>query len=227
MSNYSGPGYLQSNPNPQLAAMTIPKVVQRVTETALWSTFQFANASAVAGTTARTFQVALGGNGQGLPAAASIAETNMREGGRIVNAAAYAVNGCACAPYYDDDQPVDLRDLLNLQNNAILSWQFIQVEIEIAPISLIGAGGGVFGSTSDVGANYGTNGSQVALNNGAGNIWMYSHSPILLPSGTTFSLDIKWGSSAVVIDGGGVAQASNLRVKNILLGTYRTAVPAA
>lgn len=226
MTQYGAPGLVAANPNPQLAAMSIPKVVQRVTETAIWSTYLFANASAVAGTVARTFTTPLGQTGQGWATGLSISETNMREGGRIVNAAAYAVNGIACQPYYDDQFPVDLQDILNIQNNAILSWQFIQVEIEVAPVSLVGAGGGVFGSTADVGAAYGTNGSQVALNNGAGQVWLYSHSPVLLPAGTTFSLDIKWGTHASTIDGRG-AGLSNLAVKNVLLGTYRTAVPTA
>lgn len=210
---------------PVVASFEIPKNVQRLTESALWSTFQFANAQAVAGTTARTFTTPLGAAGQGFAAALSIAETNMQEGGRLPNGVAFTVQGLACQPYYDDEFPPDATDLWNLTCNATIQWQFTQVTIDVAPIMLIGAGGGVFGATADTGAAYGgNNGSQVSLNNGAGNIWVYSQIAVLLQAGTTFSLNILWGGGAAAINGRSSA-GSNLNVRNVLLGLYRSALP--
>jgi len=97
--------------------------------------------------------------------------------------------------------------------------------IDICPLNLAGAGGGVFGSTADTGGAYGNgNGSQVSLNNGAGQVWIYQFLPVLLPAATTFGVNLVLGQYAAPVNLNSVAgQALALRI--VLLGTRRTAIP--
>jgi hypothetical protein len=209
--------------------MQVPKNVIRINEQAIWSARQYLNAANLAGTREAVFQVGQGSIGQGFARQLSIAETSQTENSRISNARSFLVDAIAIHPYYEggDDAtaifPVAEGDLLNYQAHCVPAWGFLQTVIEIGTGVLIGAGGGVFGSTADTAGAYGASGSQVALNNGAGQCWIYRKNPVMLPGGTVFNMLYLWGLGAVAVDGG--SNSSNLILKTLLLGKYETAVP--
>lgn len=208
----------------QQAPMRLPTELKRYYEGDLWSTFYFANAAALASTSNRLFSTPIGQQGQGFPAQLTQAETNLREAGRVPSGFAFTVKSVAVELKYDDNWGVVRTDILNTQMYGVVSWSFLNTDIEIAPIQLIGAGGGVFGSTADTGAADGGNGgSRTVLNNGAGQVWNYSSLAVLLPANTTFNLIAGFGAGATVVDGG--ANSSNLLLRLHLLGMTTTAVP--
>jgi len=207
------------------AGMELPKAVVRVGEQAIWSTWQYANAAAVANTNNRVFTTPQGMVGQGFGAALTIAETNLKEGGRIPGGQAYDVYGVTCYPHYPTQAPIVSDDVRDVIDNLVLAWDFLQTLIEIAPAQLIGAGGGIFGATADTGANDGGNGSRILANNGNGQLWIYRRFPVMLSANSTYAIVQRWGGNAGVIDGGPTNAAMNVRIG--LLGEYKTAIAVA
>ena len=208
----------------QQAGMRLPTEVKRYYEGDLWSSQFFANAAATANLDRPHFTVPVGQQGQGFAAALSISETNMEEGGRIASGLAYTVRQVAIEPIYDDVWPVVHADIKNLQYSCVPTWRFLNTEVEISPVALIGQGGGIFGTSADTGAaDGGLGGSRIALNNGAGQTWIYYELPVLLPANTTFSLRLRFGANAAAIDGG--RNTSNLIVRGHLIGVITSAVP--
>lgn len=218
-----------------LASFDIPKYMQRATEQPLWSTQNLGGTGTVLANANnfRLFSAQLGATGQGFTPM-TIAETNLREAGRISSGMAYAIYGIAGQIYNISStaaanaalQPT-ATDLWNLTSNCVLLWSFLNTTtLEIAPLSLVGAGGGVFGSTADTGGAYGAAGvgSQVSLNNGAGAVWIYQFLPVMLPGNQQFNVLPQFGGSASPIDLNGVADL-RLALRIVLLGTYRSAVP--
>lgn len=63
--------------------MDLPKSLFRFGETSIWSTFNFPGATAIANTQTRLFTTPRGQTGQGFANALTIAETNLKEGGRV------------------------------------------------------------------------------------------------------------------------------------------------
>lgn len=212
-----------------LAPMDLPKNVIRTSYTALWSAYQYAAAFALAGRADGVFTVQQGGTGQGYAAPLSIAETNMPESGRLPTGMSHTVMGIALYPYYTGgttpttEWAVDGADLRNVDNHLALQWRFLQVFIDICMATMIGAGGGVYGSTADTGAVEGNGGgSRIALNHGVGNVWQCPF-PVLLPAATTFAIVYKWGDLAVAVDGG--VNLCALNVRTSLIGLLQTASP--
>lgn len=230
MSSYGMPAYPQlppPYPGAQSAPMDLPKELRRRGEQAFWSTQSYTDGAAVAGTNERVFTTATGGVGQGFAAALSIAETNMAIGGMIAGGLAFDVYAIACQPYYSavsGQRQIVRADLVNVQNNCVLQWSFLNTLIDIAPASLIGAGGGAFGATADTGGvDGGAGGSRFAFNNGAGQVWAYRQNHVLLPSTTTFAIVLAFGNLASVVDGG--PGSNNLLVRICLIGQFQTAIP--
>ena len=89
-----------------------------------------------------------------------------------------------------------VTELLNIQQNAVLSWDFTQSIVDIAPLHLIGAGGGAFGAVGVSTTNATTQVDTGHMNNGAANIFLYRRHPVSLPGGTTFSILLRFGSRA-------------------------------
>jgi len=210
------------------APMALPKNVVRIGEQAVWSSQRYQDGAALANTEDRIFTTPRGQVGQGFAAALTIAETSLKEGGRIPGGYAFSVDALALHAYYLGGDaagifPIVGADLRNLQANCVLSWDFLQTRIEIAPAVLIGAGGGIFGSTADTGAvDGGAGGSRIALNHGAANVWIYRRNPVMLPADATFAVVYQWGANAAVVDGGSNASAMILRTH--LLGQFETAI---
>ena len=203
-----------------------PTNLFRFGEQTIWSTLLFANGSALANSTQRCFVTPIGQQGQGFANALSIAETNLKEGGRVPAGVAYDVFGVACQVEQSTgaadagnlsspiDTAADIGDLLNIIQNGVLSWDFTQTQIDICPVSLAGAGGGAYGAVSQnaAGANTGH------MNNGVGQIWMYRKHPVALPGSATFSIHVRFGSRAAAVG------AASMALRVILLGYYKNVI---
>lgn len=206
----------------QQAGLRLPTEITRYYEGAMWSSYYFADAAVLAGTEQDLFSDKTGSSGGNFPNPLSIAETNMKESGRIANGLAFTVRQIALEPRYVDNYPMVRAEIANIQKNCIIQWFFLNSFIDVAPGNLIGQGGGIFGSTSDTGAADGLGGSRVVLNNGAGQTWIYHELPVLLPAGQSFTVKYKWGTGATVVDGG--ANNSALALRTSLIGIATSAI---
>ena len=205
-----------------------PKNLFRYGEQSLWSTQLHNVNAALANGTFRLFTTPLGQVGQGFPNGLTISETSLKEGGRIPAGVAFDAYGLSCLVYAGATSqnvlttlnvPINtaetIGDLINVQNNGVLTWDFVQTQVDIAPLHLIGAGGGAFGTISTT-QNATSSG---ALNNGAGSIWMYRKHPISLPGNSTFSVLLRYGGNAAAV---GATNAVALKVA--MFGYYKTAI---
>ena len=194
----------------------------------LYSTFAFPSGTALANSQNRIFTTPLGAQGQGFVGGLTRTETNLKEGGRIPSGQAYDVYGVATqimasslaaadvnpmnAPF--NDALAQVADLQNIVNTGVLQWDFTQTVVDICPIMLAGAGGGVFGAISQNAAA----GNSGAMNNGNGGIWMYRKHPVALPGNTTFAVLITFGSRAAPIG------PVDLAIRVVLLGYYKSVI---
>jgi hypothetical protein len=231
---YGVPGYAMSNPGgasmiPQVP-FEQPKNLFRYGEQSLWSAQRHAANAPLANGTFRLFTTPLGQVGQGFAQGLTIAETSLKEGGRIPAGVAFDAYGISClvagavtnaqlTPNFQIASPLNTNelivDLVNVQSNGVLTWDFVQTQVDIAPLHLIGAGGGAFGAVSTT-----QNATQTgAMNNGAGSIWMYRKHPISLPGNSTFSILLRYGSNAAP-----VGATNDLVLKVALFGYYKTAI---
>jgi hypothetical protein len=209
-----------------------PQNLFRFGEQTIWSSFFFpGNGAALASTQNRLFSTPIGQVGQGYANALSIAETNLKEGGRVPSGVAYDVFGIAAEfamgnqaldnGTYTAGVPVDtaveIAQLTSCIHNAILSWDFTQTQVDICPMVLAGAGGGAFGAVAQnaAGANSGN------MNNGNGSIWMYRKHPVALPGNSTFSIVLRFGSRALTQVGAGQLA---FEVRTTLLGYYKNVI---
>jgi len=206
-----------------------PTNLFRFGEITLYSTQALPAGTALANNTNRIFATPLGSQGQGFTTALTKTETNLKEAGRIPSGQAYDVYGVATQILGADntaglagnmDEPFNdsvatVQTLQNIVNNGVLAWDFTQTVVDICPVMLAGAGGGLYGAIAQnaAGANSG------AMNNGNGGIWMYRKHPVALPGNTTFAIVIGFGSRAAAIPAGfGVA------VRVVLLGYYKSVI---
>ena len=209
-----------------------PKNLYRYGEQTIWSTQLHTAAAAIANGSFRLFTTPLGQVGQGFSNALSIGETSLKEGGRIPAGIAYDVFGIACqigkaensetagtvallgAPL---DTQAEINQLVSMQTEGVLSWDFTQTQVDIAPIEMIGAGGGTFGSVGVTGNGAPTTSGN--LNNGAGSVFLYRKHPVALPGNSTFSILLRYGSRASAIPAG-----QDFFVKVILMGYYKNVI---
>ena len=208
-----------------------PKNLFRYGEQTLWSTQLHAGAAgavSLANGTFRLFTTPLGQVGQGFTNSLTIAETSLKEGGRVPAGIAYDVFGIACqvgratntgdSALGDANSTVDsVRILSEIQTNGILTWDFTQTQVDIAPINLIGAGGGAFGSVSISSEPQGTIGN---MNNGAGSVFLYRKHPVALPGNSTFSILLRYGSRM----GSLAAGQDSTFVRVVLMGYYKNVI---
>lgn len=208
-----------------------PQNIFRFGEQTLWSTLFVPGGSVIANSTNRIFSTPVGQVGQGFAQALSIAETNLKEGGRVPAGVAYDVFGIA-SEIVSANQAADttgitlstaantaalIADTLNVQHNGVLSWDFTQTTVDICPIILAGSGGGLFGAL----ATTANNTSIGHMNNGNGHIWMYRKHPVALPGNSTFSIVVRFGSRAATVSN---AQGNGLSLRCTLLGYYKNVI---
>lgn len=201
-----------------------PTNLFRFGEQSIWSTALLP--TVIANTQTRVFSTANGQVGQGMALALSIAETNLKEGGKTPAGVAYDVFGVAAeivSSINGTDAPAQLaqaantaalvQDSLNIQRNSVLSWDFTQTIIDICPVTLAGAGGGLYGALSTTANNT----SVGHMSNGNGNIWMYRKHPVALPGNSAFGVLIRVGSRAPAL-----SQIASVRIT--LLGFYKNII---
>jgi hypothetical protein len=229
MNPYGAPGVPlvpAGGPNIPPVPMQQPKNLFRYGEQSLWSSQMHVGGAALANGSFRMFATALGRTGQGFTGALTIAETNLKEGGRIPNGVAFDCFGVAAQFYKANavadagtinvsvNNTADVDELVSTQYNCCLSWDFTQTQVDIAPFDLCGAGGGAFGAVSTT-----QNASDVgAMSNGAGSIWMYRKHPVALPGATTFSILLRYGSRAAVVG------TNSQVIRVVLFGYYKNVI---
>jgi hypothetical protein len=224
-----GPGFDTVQGGTGYAPLEQPKVLFRFGEQSIWSTYLFPGASVVAGQQYDFFATAQGRSGQNFTGPLTIAETNMKNGGRVPQGVAYDVYGIAAQIYKctaaddtgDIGVPIDTEalttELLSLQYNGVLVWNFTQTQVEVGPLDLVGAGGGAFGAVSTT-----QNLAQVGhMNNGAATLWMYRKHPVALPGTTTFGVLLRFGSRAAPVG----ARSTAIRI--VLIGFYKNLIEVA
>ena len=204
-----------------------PTNLFRFGEQSIWSTALLG--TTIANTQTRIFSTANGQVGQGFSNALSIAETNLKEGGKTPAGVAYDVFGVAAeivsnstnaetggvlATLNQQNNTAALvQDALTVQHNAVLSWDFTQTVIDICPVTLAGAGGGLYGALSTTQNNVAVG----HMSNGNGNVWMYRKHPVALPGNSAFGILIRVGSRS-----GALSVQTSLRVT--LLGFYKNII---
>jgi hypothetical protein len=223
---YGNDPYNPNNSVVPAVPFTQPTNIFRFGEQAIWSTQLLSNNAVLDNSTERLFSTAIGGTGGGFTNPLSIAETNIKEGGRVPSGAAYDVFGIAAQVLVSDntadtgdfDTPVDSQalvgDLLRVIQNGVLAWDFLQTKVDICPVLMAGAGGGAFGSVST------GNAADVGhMNNGNGNIWMYRKHPVSLAGSSTFNVLLQFGSRA-----GAIGASNSVAVRVALLGYYKNII---
>ena len=211
-----------------------PKNLFRYGEITIWSTQLLVGTSTIANASFRLFSVPLSSAGQGFANALSIGETSQKEAGRVPSGLAFDIYGVSAlvgkgsgaddnASAFALNAPINtdalVTELLNIQQNAVLSWDFTQSIVDIAPLHLVGAGGDAFGAVA-TSTGTGTAGDLATghMNNGAANIFLYRRHPVSLPGGTTFSILLRFGSRAAVVG------AAATFVKVALFGFYKNVI---
>jgi len=211
----------------QAVPLELPKDVLRVGEQAIWSTQRVAAGAALANQTFRLFTTPLGQQGQGFAAAMSIAETNIKEGGRIPSGLAFDVLGIATIITAADntDQALNhnvdsLNSLQNVYRHGVISWDFLQTVIDVAPVSLIGAGGMIATGITQTNAGVAAAADNTAISNGNGGLWVYRKFPVALPANSTFNILLRFGSNCPAVPAG----IGGTDIKVALIGAFKTAI---
>lgn len=208
----------------------MPRDVFRYGENVLYSSYLFLTTTALANGVFRIFSTSLGNAGAGFTNALTVTETNLKEPGRVPNAQAFDVFAVAGQVIQTDATTADgtgmldaqltalanIADIANFVNGCVLAWNFTQTTIYIAPLSLVGAGGGLYGDVvAGTAAAPGANFQIGVANNGNGSLWVYRRHPVQLPGGTTFAVQAEFGSRAATL----AANALILRI--VLCGYYK------
>lgn len=219
---------------PPPVSFDLPKNVYRFGEQTLWSTLFLAQGAAVANGVNRVFTTPLGQQGQGFGAALSIAETNLKEGGRIPSGIAFDAFGISVSVAHSAlatdtgaiatpiDSAVTIGDLNNVITNSVITWDFTQTQVDVCPTNLAGAGGGVFGALAATSADASAAQQIGSMQNGNGSVWLYRKHPVALPGNSTFSILIRFGSRAPAIGASG-----SVAVRVVLLGYYKNVIEVA
>lgn len=230
----SGPsvGFGVNRPLPGNQGMfAIPTGVQRMAEQTYYSTLHL-DAAASLGSNNLLFAAAVGGQGQGF-VQLSLSETNLTVGSQNTGDVTFDVTSMACevlgAKSSTSGTTIPgllVSDLRTIQRCGILSWGFGgQVNtsrIGIAPLSMVGAGGGIYGATADTGT------PQTFVNNGNGSIWFYQRVVIVLPAFQTYNIILDFGTGGSVT-GNATAQAvvNAVDIRVSLFNQVRQAIPIA
>lgn len=231
---YGAPGSIMLGPQSAAGVPPVPqdqsKAMFRYGEQSIWSSQYIPGASTLAGQGFRLFSTQFGQQGQGYTAAGlSLAETNLKLPGQVPGGVAYDVFGVACQILHGSaaadsvsspnmnlpaNNGVSIPDLMNILYNGVFSWDFTQTNVQIAPVMLIGAGGGAFGAVATT-QNAVDRG---AMQNGNGSIWLYRTYPVALPGTTVFGIVLQFGTRAPALGANGIA------IRCVLLGYYKNVV---
>lgn len=209
---------------PGQGLFAVPNSIQRVYEFALYSTFQFAAATPLgANGDARLFQVPIQGTGQGFGFPMSISETNMRVGAIAPGDQTYEVSAISAEILGGIANSTTVAPLTNdvrlMQRALVLFWEFGTLVLPVAPLSMIGAGSGIFGATADTGT------ALTMANNGNGSsLWCYQRVVVSIPATQQFNMQLQVGNGG---SGGALQPAANTQIRICLFNQSRQAVPIA
>jgi len=203
---------------PGQGGFAIPSGIQRLAEQGLHSSFRFPAAAAISGTVPRLFSVQLGAVGQGFAQQLSISETNQQIANQAPGDETYEISALACEIYGATNVAPLVGDIRLLQRLGVFRWEFGSVLIDIAPLSMVGSGSGIFGMTADTGTPV------TAANNGNGTLWMYQSVVISVPSTQRFALLLALGTAG---QAAGLAPTAETHIRVTAFNLSRSAVPVA
>lgn len=203
---------------PNQGAFAIPTNVQRIAEQGLWSTFRFPAATSISGTNPRFFSVQLGATGQGFASSLSFSETNQQVANQAPGDETYEISAIAAEVLGAPGVEATVNDVRLFQRLGCLRWEFGSVLIDVAPLSMVGSGGGVFGATANVAAG------TTFVNSGNGGLWLYQGVVIAVPSTQRFAqiLAVGTGGQAAAL-----APTNETQIRITLFNMSRIAVPIA
>ena len=198
----------------------IPTGVQCLYEYDLYSSGRFAAATNLNGqATTRLFTYAQGTAGPGFAVVSSVSETNMQVGAITPGNETYEVTAVSLEIFGDNAVAPLVGDVRAFLRLGVLFWEFGSTTVMcIAPISMIGAGGGIFGFSADTGTPV------TVANNGNGGLWMYQNVVVAIPATQSFAVQCQWGSGGVAANTA-LTNASQFRCS--LFNQARVAVPIA
>jgi hypothetical protein len=95
-----------------------------------WSTYRFPGGAVIAHTQQRLFATPRGHAGQGVYSGLTLADTNLKEGGRLPVPGAFR-----CTAIKVDILGGSFEDVTAIRDNGVLLWDWLQAAQEIAPLS--------------------------------------------------------------------------------------------
>ncbi len=204
---------------PGQGSFAIPTGVQRIAEQGLWSTFRYPAATNIRNSTSRFFSVQLGAQGQGFTASGlSFSETNQQVANQAPGDETYEISSIACEIYGVNAVAPLINDVRLFQRLGAFRWEFGSVLIDVAPLPMVGSGGGIYGFTADSGAPV------TAANNGNGAVWMYQSVVISVPSTQRFAMLLEQGTAG---QAGNLSPVAETQIRVTLFNIARSAVPVA
>lgn len=214
----SAPHSAQRLPNQGLFA--VPTGIQRLYEYGLYSSAQFAALANMNGQPAtRLFSYGLGTAGPGFAVGSSISETNVQVGAIAPGNETYEVTAISMEIFGASNVGVLMGDLRAIMRLGVVVWEFGSTTfLQVAPISMIGAGGGIFGFSADAGTPV------TVGNNGNGGLWMYQNVVVSIPATQAFALQCQWGSGGIAAN---TALTNATQIRATLFNQARVAVPIA
>lgn len=199
----------------------VPTGIQRIAEYALYSMCRMAAGAVVGGTVFRLFSVGQNNTGLGFANPLSISETNMQVGAIAPGNETYEVTAISAEVYSNGGAAPLTTDLRLMQRIGIFQWEFGQTtRIPISPLSMVGAGGGIFGATGDTGT------PTTFANNGNGGIWSYMNVVIAIPATQAFALLLELGLAGLA-SGATITVIQETQIRVCLFNLSRNAVPVA
>lgn len=198
----------------------VPTGIQRFYEYDLYSSARFVIATNMNGLAdTRFFSYGIGTAGPGYAAASSVSETNAQVAGMAPGNDTYEVTSLAFEIYGNANVAPLINDVRAIMRLGVLQWQFgSETTLQIAPVSMVGAAGGIFGFSADTGTPV------TAANNGNGGFWVYSNVIVAIPATQAFALNCRWGSGG---QAAAIALVAECQTRAHLFNQARTAVPIA
>ena len=197
-----------------------PTNVTRTYEYDLYSSGRFAAGGTVSGQNIGLFNYAQNQAGPGyLGVASSVSETNVDVGGLMPGGQTFNVSAIALEIYGDAGTAPLIGDVRTVMRLGVAQWKFGQTTIiPIAPVSMIGAGGGIFGFSADTGTPV------TQANNGNGGIWAYQLVVIAIPAMQSWKIELLFGTAG---QAAAITVTAATQIRAHLFNYANSAIPVA
>jgi len=198
----------------------VPTGVQRLYEYGLYSSGRFAGGTNLNGqATTRLFTYGQGTAGPGYTVVSSVSETNMQVGAIAPGNETYEVTALSFEIFGDANVAPLMGDVRAIMRAGVLFWEFGSTTVmAIAPIPMVGAGGGIFGFSADTATPV------TQPNNGNGGLWMYQNVVVAIPATQSFALQCQWGSTGQAV---AVLLTNASQFRATMFNQARVAIPVA